>query len=77
MDTSVYGVQDLAGGVREWTASLYDEGSHVLRGGTFGDDADDLRAAGRAGLMPFIRWSFIGFRLISEQPRPPSPDPSS
>lgn len=77
VDTSVYGVQDLAGGVREWTASLYDEGSHVLRGGTFGDDADDLRVAGRAGLMPFIRWSFIGFRLISEQPRPPSPDPSS
>ena len=73
IDTSVYGVQDLAGGVREWTGSLYDEGSHVLRGGTFGDDADDLRSAGRAGLMPFIRWSFIGFRLIAEQPRPPAP----
>ena len=77
VDTSVYGARDLAGGVREWTASLYDEGSHVLRGGTFGDDADDLRSAGRAGLMPFIRWSFIGFRLIAEQPRPLGLRPSS
>jgi len=77
VDTSVYGVRDMAGGVREWTASLYDEGSHVLRGGTFGDDADDMRSACRAGLMPFIRWSFIGFRLIAEQPRPLAPGPSS
>ena len=75
VDTSPYGVRDMAGGLREWTASIYDEGSHVLRGGTYGDDADDLRVAGRAGLMPFIRWSFIGFRLITEGPRPTASRP--
>ncbi|HEV8321837.1 MAG TPA: SUMF1/EgtB/PvdO family nonheme iron enzyme [Myxococcota bacterium] len=69
VDTSVYGCLDMAGGMRELTASLFNEGQMVIRGGTWGDDADDLRCAGRAGLQPAFRYSFVSFRLISEAPR--------
>ncbi|MCB9683527.1 MAG: SUMF1/EgtB/PvdO family nonheme iron enzyme [Alphaproteobacteria bacterium] len=70
VDTSVYGVKDLAGGMREWTASMFDEGQMVLRGGTWGDDADDLRCACRSGVQPGFRYSFVSFRLVSEVPAP-------
>jgi formylglycine-generating enzyme required for sulfatase activity len=70
VDTSPYGVHDMAGGVREWTSSTYSEGQVVIRGGTWGDDAIDCRVACRAGLQPPFRFSFVGFRLVSEQPRP-------
>jgi len=70
VDCSVYGALDTSGGMREWTSSLFDEGAHVIRGGTWGDDAHDLLCANRAGLMPMIRYSYISFRLVTEQPRP-------
>jgi len=70
VDTSVFGCQDMAGGMRELTASVFDVGQNVIRGGTWGDDADDLRCANRAGLRPEFRYAFISFRLISESPRP-------
>ncbi|MCA9493923.1 MAG: SUMF1/EgtB/PvdO family nonheme iron enzyme [Myxococcales bacterium] len=73
VDTSVYGVMDMAGGMREWTASMFDEGQMVLRGGTWGDDADDLRCACRSGVQPAFRYSFVSFRLVSDVPAPPKP----
>ncbi len=69
VDTSIFGCMDMAGGMRELTASVFDIGQNVIRGGTWGDDADDLRCANRAGLRPEFRYAFIGFRLISESPR--------
>jgi len=70
IDRSVYGAMDMAGNMREITSSLFDTGQVVLRGGNFGDDADDLRCACRSGVQPTMRSSFIGFRLITESPRP-------
>ena len=35
VDTSVYGCMDMAGGMREWTSSRFDEGQVVIRGGTW------------------------------------------
>ena len=70
VDTSVYGVQDMAGCIREWTSSLYDEGQVVVRGGSWHDDEDELRVASRTGLDKDYRSSFVGFRLISKEPAP-------
>lgn len=69
VDTSVWGCQDMAGGVREWTTSSYGAGRVVVRGGSWSDDHDELRCAGRWGLEASHRSSAIGFRLISEVPR--------
>jgi len=65
-DVSPYGVYDMAGGVREWTGSVFDEGQMVIRGGTFGDDDVDLRCAGRAGFQPGFRMSYVGFRVVAD-----------
>lgn len=66
VDTSVYGCKDMGGGMREWTSSFLDEGQMVIRGGTWGDDPDDLRSACRSGLHPDFRYSFVSFRLVAE-----------
>ena len=68
VDTSVYGLRDMAGCIREWTSSIYDEGQVVVRGGSWHDDEDDLRVASRSGLDPNLRSPFVGFRLVSEDP---------
>ena len=70
VDCSVYGCMDMAGGVREWTASAFSEGQVVVRGGGWNDDMDELRCAGRRGLPPHFRSSSVGFRLVSEAPAP-------
>jgi serine/threonine-protein kinase len=70
VDCSVYGCMDMAGGVREWTASAFSEGQVVVRGGGWNDDMDELRCAGRRGLPPHFRSSSVGFRLVSELPAP-------
>ena len=68
VDCSVYGCMDMAGGVREWTASAFSEGQVVVRGGGWNDDMDELRCAGRRGLPPYFRSSSVGFRLVSVLP---------
>jgi serine/threonine-protein kinase len=70
IDCSVYGAHDMAGGMREWTSSVLDDGQLVVRGGTWGDDPDDLRAACRSGLQPTFRYSFVGFRLAADASLP-------
>ncbi|TNE90440.1 MAG: hypothetical protein EP330_08065 [Deltaproteobacteria bacterium] len=69
VDESVYGVVDMAGGMREWTSSLYDEGQIVIRGGTWGDDAEDCRCACRSGIQSDFRYSFVAFRTVAEPQR--------
>jgi formylglycine-generating enzyme required for sulfatase activity len=68
VDRSVWGTLDMAGCIREWTNSLFDEGQVVVRGGSWSDDEDELRCASRIGLDPAFRYSFVGFRLVSEEP---------
>ncbi len=67
-DRSPYGCQDMAGGVREWTASWLDHQLVVVRGGSWADDAADLRCAARSGVSPDHRGATVGFRLVSEVP---------
>jgi len=64
-DQSVFGIRDLAGGVREWCADDFDEerGMVVLRGGAWTSDDSRCRSAARIGDQPYDRHLSYGFRL--------------
>jgi serine/threonine-protein kinase len=76
-DVSVYGVRDLAGGVRDWTRSLFDDGdgsAHgddpylVVRGGAWSSVTPLCRPAGRFGNRAGDRFRSLGFRLAATTP---------
>ncbi len=72
-----HGVDDMAGNVWQWCLNAYknpentavptDE-SRVLRGGSWNDIPDSLRASIRNDLLPVNRNSFLGFRVLCQSP---------
>ncbi len=66
-DCSSFGVFDLAGNVREWTASPYTSGSQrwkIVKGGSFEDGADGLSSYTQfKGTMPAPN---LGFRCVKD-----------
>ncbi len=74
-----FGLSDISGNVWEWTRSPYQpypytrtddfedldrDALWVMRGGSFIDSEQNIRAAIRGGADPGVRRPFIGFRLV-------------
>jgi formylglycine-generating enzyme required for sulfatase activity len=79
----VYGLADMIGNAWELTrspyqlypfddtddeADLHADALYVMRGGAFGEPANNARAAVRGGIDPGARRPFIGFRLVISLP---------
>jgi formylglycine-generating enzyme required for sulfatase activity len=76
-DESPFGVHNLAGGVAEWTSSLYDEkakptdalyGQHAIRGNAWSLPPTGLECAFRTSGQPDYFHPTIGFRLAADWP---------
>jgi formylglycine-generating enzyme required for sulfatase activity len=78
---SPLGVEDLAGGVSEWTASEYrpyagplrgpgdGKGRRVVRGGSFRSLSGEVRTAYRAAFPPSVAFDDLGFRCARDLPK--------
>jgi len=59
------GLFDLSGNAWEWCFSVYSGGWRVIRGGTWGGDANGCRIAYRNYNVPgFMDYGFLGFRVV-------------
>ena len=69
-DVSPYGVRDMAGGVREWCDSWFDEKNvdRLIRGGSWNFRRIGCHCAYRVGANPKAIYLFLGFRLAHSLP---------
>jgi len=63
---SLYGCYDMAGNVWEWTSSMYDSNTKVLRGGSWTDNAYDVLSAHRLNHLPSYQVRYVGFRCAQD-----------
>jgi formylglycine-generating enzyme required for sulfatase activity len=78
-----WGLSDMSGNAWEWTRAPFLPGPHdpaapapdlesdalfVMRGGSFADGEQNVRAALRGGADPSVRRPFIGFRVVVTRP---------
>ena len=76
---SPYSVADMAGNVWEWTNSLYkgypydsldgrenetSQDRRVLRGGSWRNEADEVRSSNRYSARPTLSTGYVGFRVV-------------
>ncbi|MBI2901372.1 MAG: SUMF1/EgtB/PvdO family nonheme iron enzyme, partial [Planctomycetes bacterium] len=67
-DESPFGVRDMAGGRREWTASFGSDGSQrIVKGGAYGAFASSVRAAFHTVAAPHAGDITVGFRLAADR----------
>ena len=59
-----YGLYDILGNVWEWTSTSLEGSSRVVRGGSWGSGARNLRSADRNYGGPGARGGDLGFRLV-------------
>lgn len=79
LDTSPYGVRDLAGGVREWCAEDRYENDvrrRPVRGGCWAGSERLSRVASRYGFEADVVHGYIGFRLVRRLPDGPAVPPT-
>ena len=70
-DVSIYGVRDVAGGVRQWCSDSSfegDRGRRPVRGGSWAHDARYCRLASRTGASPQQAHGGTGVRLVRALP---------
>jgi hypothetical protein len=62
------GIFDMAGNVWEWTSTRQENGSLIVKGGSWMDGPADLRISNRREIDPSRGYADVGFRLIREVP---------
>jgi formylglycine-generating enzyme required for sulfatase activity len=66
LGVSPYNCFDMVGNIWEWCQNLWfnGESSRVVRGGSWYDDRESVRCSYRNYLVPGVRISYLGFRLL-------------
>ena len=74
-DISIYGVSDMAGGISEWTSTLYSNikqskrsVSYVTKGASWNSISPFARLASRSLALANERSNTLGFRLVRDMP---------